>query len=118
MTPGRSLDWQGILNADERGGSQVARTNRDDAPAVDLHPWPFAVNNRALRIVKTVLGAGMIFLLLTQVLPGNLLGGVMNNFFTLLLLLSWAGPARRMMRRYSSGGGKNRSAEDPKTDEA
>lgn len=90
----------------------MSTNNRDDSSTVDLHPWPIPVNSRALRIVKMVLGAGMIVILLTQVMPFNLLGGMMNNFFTILLLLSWAGPARRMMRRYSSGGRNNPSPDE------
>ncbi|MHA7141738.1 MULTISPECIES: hypothetical protein [unclassified Arthrobacter] len=90
----------------------MSKSKRNDSSTVDLHPWPVPVNSRALHIAKMVLGAGMIVLLLTQVMPVNLLGGMMNNFFTIILLLSWAGPARRMMRRYSSGGRNNPPAEE------
>ncbi|MBE0010897.1 hypothetical protein DXT87_14010 [Arthrobacter sp. AET 35A] len=71
-----------------------------------------------LNIAKAVIGAAMVLILIAQILPANLLGGMMNHFFTILLLLSWAGPARRMMRRYTSGGRNNQSPEDPKTEDA
>lgn len=90
----------------------MSKNKRNDLSTVDLHPWPIPVNSRALHIVKLVLGAGMIVILLTQVMPANLLGGMLNNLFTIILLLSWAGPARRMMRRYSSGRRNNPSAEE------
>lgn len=90
---------------------------RADSSTVDLHPWPLPVSTRVLNIAKAVIGAALILILITQILPVNLLGGMMNHFFTILLLLSWAGPARRMMRRYTSGGRNNQSTEDPKTED-
>ena len=90
----------------------MTRDKRDDISTLDLHPWPIPVSVGVLRIVKMVLGASMILILITQVLPVNLLGGMMNHFFTILLLLSWAGPARRMMRRYSAGGRNPQGTDD------
>ncbi|MFD1848136.1 hypothetical protein [Arthrobacter flavus] len=90
----------------------MSNNKRNDSSTVDLHPWPIPVNSRVLHIAKLVLGAGMIVILLTQVMPVNLLGGMLNNLFTVILLLSWAGPARRMMRRYSAGGRNKPSAEE------
>ena len=97
----------------EKGVHAMEFSNRDDSPAVDYYAWPRPVNPRLLRIVKAVLGAAMVLVLLTQVVPANLLGGLSNHFFTILLLLSWAGPARRMMRRYTPGGRNSQTTDEP-----
>lgn len=88
-------------------------SDRDNSPAVDYFAWPRPVNPRLLKIVETVLGTALVLILLFQVVPANLLGGLSNHFFTILLLLSWAGPARRMMRRYTPGGRKPQTTDEP-----
>ncbi|MDF9278779.1 hypothetical protein P4U43_13380 [Arthrobacter sp. EH-1B-1] len=96
----------------------MQRAHRHDELTAMIE-WPRPLSPQALKIIKNVLLGVLVVTALVQIIPFQVLGGLVNHLFTILLLLSWAGPARRFLRRRAAerngdaNEGRNEEREGP-----